>query len=140
MTSPAYEAAVLQPLVTDEQIRQRAEALIGKANQRQLWLLFLDDESVQLPLLIPIDGLPPRPTDENTARVIDRVREVMADIGAESLVIVLERHASATLSVHDRDWARSLYAACEGSGVALRAQLVSHRAGVLLLDPAEYRD
>lgn len=136
--TPTHDETVLQPLVSDEQVRERVDALIGKANQRQLWMLFLDEDGVQLPLLIPIDGLPARPTDEDTARVLDRVREVMVEIGAEFLVVVIERYASKTLTVHDRDWARSIAAACSATGIRLRAQLVSHRAGVSLLSAADF--
>jgi hypothetical protein len=136
MNSPApkktvsFEESALQPLRSDAEIQERVEALIGRANMRQLWLLFLDELDVQLPLLIPIDGLPAVPSDDQTAEVLDRVSEVMGEIGASSVIIVIERYAAATLTEHDIAWAQSLRRGCEASGVVLRAQLLSHRAGV----------
>jgi hypothetical protein len=123
------EAAVI-PLRTDSDIQKRVEQLIGRANVRQLWLLFLDDLDTQLPLLIPIGGLPPYPLDGQTADVLDHVREVMGDVGASSIVVVHERYASSTLSGPDIAWAQSLREGCAGTGITLRAQLLSHRSGV----------
>jgi hypothetical protein len=130
MKPPQYDDTALTPLSTDAAIQERVEQLIGRANQRQLWLLFLDEFEVQLPLLIPIDGLPVEPSDDETARLLDRVREVMGDIGASSIVVVLERYGAANLTVHDGEWARSIRRACEASGLLLRALFLSHRSGV----------
>jgi hypothetical protein len=130
MKSPNYDETVSTPLATDADIHKRVEQLIGKANQRQLWLLFLDELGVQLPLLIPIDALPTAPSDAQTAEVLDRVREVMGEIGASALVVVIERYGPSTLTAQDIEWARSLHRACDASGVVLRAQLLSHRTGV----------
>ena len=130
MKPPDYDDTVLTPLTSDADIQDRVEQLIGRANQRQLWLLFLDELDLQLPLLVPIDGLPTEPSDDQTAQVLDRVREVMGDIGASSLVVVIERYGPATLTPQDVEWARSLRRACDASGVVLRAQLLSHRTGV----------
>jgi hypothetical protein len=124
------DSTALNPLTTDSQIQERVANLIGRANVRQLWLLFLDELDLQLPLLIPIDGLPALPSDEQTAEVIDRVREVMGEIGASSVIVVLERYAAANLTEQDRAWATSISRGCEASGVPLRAQLLSHRSGV----------
>jgi hypothetical protein len=125
-----YEETQLLPLTTDQDIERRVADLIGRANSRQLWLLFLDEVDVQLPLLIPIEGLPSQPTDEQAERVVGRVRELMSEIGASSVVTVLERYGSATLSAQDAAWVRSLRHGCVEQGVTLRAQLLSHRTGV----------
>jgi hypothetical protein len=130
MKPPQYDETALVPLSTDAAIQERVEQLIGRANQRQLWLLFLDEFDLQLPLLIPIDGLPIQPSDDGTAELLDRVREVMGDVGASSIVVVIERYGAATLTPHDGDWARSIRRVCEASGLSLRAQLLSHRNGV----------
>jgi hypothetical protein len=85
---------------------------------------------VQLPLLIPIESLPTEPTNEQTDEVINRVRELMGEIGASAIIIVLERYGAASLTAQDVAWARSLRAGCADKGVSLRAQLLSHRTGV----------
>jgi hypothetical protein len=137
MKPTAYEETQLLPLTTDDDIERRVADLVGRANSRQLWLLFLDEVDVQLPLLIPIEGLPSQPSDEQTERVVDHVRELMGEIGATSVITVLERYAAASLSVQDAAWARSLRESCDRHGVTLRAQLLSHRTGVRLLSKDE---
>jgi hypothetical protein len=116
--------------VSDAEIEQRVADLIGRANSRQLWLLFLDEFAVQLPLLIPIESFPSEPSVDEAEGVILRTRELMGEIGASEVVIVLERYGAPTLTAQDAAWARALHAACEGQCVALRAQLLSHRTGV----------
>jgi sugar phosphate isomerase/epimerase len=125
-----YEETELLPLVTDAEIERRVADLIGRANSRQLWLLFLDEFAVQLPLLIPIDSLPTVPAAEEADGVIHRVRELMGEIGASAVIIVLERYGATTLTAQDAAWARALHTACDEQGVTLRAQLLSHRTGV----------
>jgi hypothetical protein len=137
MKPPPYDESRLVPLASDAIIHERVTELIGRANQRQLWLLFLDEFDVQLPLLIPIDGLPPSP-DGYTPTVIANVRELMDDIGAASLIVVWERYGPAALSAGDTAWARALAAACVAEHLGLRAMLLSHRGGVRWLAPDDY--
>jgi hypothetical protein len=132
-----YEESELLPLISDQDIERRVADLIGRANTRQLWLLFLDEFDIQLPLLIPIEGLPSAPTDEQTDAVLERVREVMGEIGATTVISVIERYGASTLTTQDAAWVRSLRRGCAERGLSLRAQLLSHRTGVRLLDAAE---
>jgi hypothetical protein len=130
MNTTTIEEARQAPLITDDDIRRRVSDLIGRANVRQLWLLFLDSENIQLPLLIPIDGLPSEPTEDQSARVVMNVAEVMIDIEASSIVIVWERYGAPKLTAQDAAWARSLNQACRAHRITLRAMLLSHRTGV----------
>ena len=139
MTVP-YEETQLLPLLTDADIESRVADLVGRANSRQLWLLFLDETHVQLPLLVPIEGLPAEPTAEQAAGVVYRVREVMGEIGATEVVTVLERYGPSALTAQDAAWARSLRSACADAGVVLRAQLLSHRTGARLIGAEEFSD
>jgi hypothetical protein len=138
MNPPQYEETQLLPLVTDADIERRVADLIGRANSRQLWLLFLDEFDVQLPVLIPIESLPAEPTDDQTELVISRVRELMAEIGASSVITVLERYGAATLTAQDAAWSRSLRTNCVRNRVTLRAQLLSHRTGVRWIAESEF--
>jgi hypothetical protein len=139
MTVP-YEETQLLPLLTDADIERRVADLVGRANSRQLWLLFLDEMHVQLPLLVPIEGLPAEPSAEQAAGVVYRVREVMGEIGATEVVTVLERYGPSALTAQDAAWVRSLRSACTEAGVILRAQLLSHRTGVHLIGAEEFAD
>jgi hypothetical protein len=65
MTFTPYEETQLLPLTTDDQIERRVADLVGRAHTRQLWLLFLDEVDVQLPLLIPLEGLPLEPSHDD---------------------------------------------------------------------------
>jgi hypothetical protein len=138
MNPPQYDDTQLLPLTTDADIERRVADLVGRANNRQLWLMFLDEFDVQLPLLIPIESLPAEPTDDQTELVISQVRELMADIGASSVIAVLERYGAAALTAQDAAWSRSLWACCAQNGVTLRAQLLSHRTGVRWIAESEF--
>jgi hypothetical protein len=139
MKPPSYQETELLPLATDAEIEQRVADLIGRANSRQLWLLFLDEFAVQLPLLIPIESLPTEPTPEGAERVIQGVHELMGEIGASAVVTVLERYGAATLTAQDAAWARALRTGCDQQCVTLRAQLLSHRTGVRWIADEEWR-
>jgi hypothetical protein len=132
-----YEESELLPLITDQDIERRVADLIGRANSRQLWLLFLDEFDIQLPLLIPIEGLPSVPTDEQTEAVLERVREVMGEIGATTVITVIERYGASALTAQDAAWVRSLRHGCAERGLTLRAQLLSHRTGVRWIEATE---
>jgi sugar phosphate isomerase/epimerase len=135
--SVPYEETQLMPLITDQDVERRVADLIGRANSRQLWLLFLDESDIQLPLLVPIEGLPSEPTDEQADAVLERVREVMGEIGATAVITVLERYGAPSLTMQDAAWVRALRRGCSRRGVTLRAQLLSHRTGVRWIGPEE---
>jgi hypothetical protein len=124
-----FDEARAHPLTSDSEIETRVSGLIGRANQRQIWLLFLDSDDVQLPLLIPIDGMPVRP-DDSIAGFAATVASSMSEIEASSVIVVLERYADATITESDRLWARAISAAFSDRSLRLRALLISHRRGV----------
>jgi hypothetical protein len=128
----------LSPLTSDSQIEARVTTLIGAAHMRQLWLLFLDADDCQLPLVIPIGGLPQSPERKHTRAVMRSVVELMHEMGAVGLVIILERNGPARISPNDSTWARQLANACRAAGVTPRAFLLSHRNGVRWIAPDDY--
>jgi hypothetical protein len=126
------------PLWTDTLIERRVRDLVGPAQTRQLWLMFLDENEVQLPLLIPIDDLPQRPRDEDTRGVVANVMNVMEEIGAVKLMVVWERYGPAHLSEDDTRWMQSFAKACGAVRLPLRAMLLSHRKGVRWIGADDY--
>lgn len=134
----SYTDARLVPLRTDDDILDRVTSLIGRATLRQLWLLFLDADDVQLPLLVPIDGLPSDADADHCEWVARRVRDFIDAGEAAQLILVWERYASPTLTAQDAARSRSLHEACVEHSVPLRALLLSHRAGVRWIAPDDY--
>jgi hypothetical protein len=137
MKTPAYEDSTLVPLSTDALVRERAAALIGRAIRRQLWVMFLDEDDVQLPVLVPIEGLPAEPeAGDQLARAL---RELVDRVAAHSVVLVLERYGGEELTASDRAWASALHDATAAGAVRLRGILLSHRRGVGWVAQDDYR-
>lgn len=124
-----FDEARLHPLRSDSEIEARVTELIGRANQRQLWLLFLDEQAVQLPVLMPVETMPLRP-DDTIQGLAALVSESMSDLRASSVIVVFERYADAAITESDRLWARAICGAFSDRSIALRALLISHRSGV----------
>lgn len=137
MKPPAYEDSTLAPLSTDALIQQRAAALVGRAIRRQLWVMFLDENDVQMPVLMPIDGIPTEP--EEGDRLSKALRELVDGVGAHSVVLVLERYGGQELTTSDVAWARALHDAAASVEIRLRAILLSHRGGVRWVAQDDYR-
>ena len=132
MTMPSFPDA--PPLLTDADVLRRVEALIGPASSpRTLWLLPVDGDDRQTPVVTPIDDVPRRPDD-----MVDGLGTVLAGIapdlatagGSGSVIFVLERLGSDHVSADDREWAEVLEVTCTRIGVGLRGVYLSTRAGV----------
>jgi len=137
MTSP-YTHHSHAPLSTNIAIEERVAAMIGSANYRQLWALFLDPFDLQLQPLISINSLPVLPEWPDLVEVVRRLDEVMHNIGAARLVLVWERFASPHLSDLDLIWVRQLAAACFRQEIPLRAVLLSHCGGIRWIAPDDF--
>lgn len=99
------------PLLTDDDVLDRVTALVGPAlTARQLWLLFLDGDRRQAPMVVPIEDLPERPEDlENLGFVVQGVMPALAtDAGAGAVVFVLERRGPDVATATDEAWADHL--------------------------------
>lgn len=135
MTPLSAADAESLPITTDQQVEDRVASIIGRANRRQLWMLFLTADDVQLPVILPLADYPSSPSPEMSARLGSTVRQCVDEIDAAQVVLVWERCQGRDLTPTDTAWAKSAVAACREAGVPLRAQLVSHRAGVRWLAP-----
>jgi hypothetical protein len=133
MTIPNPANAPL--LLTESDVLERVERLVGRATvARQLWIMFVDGDGRQAPVVLPISDLPLRPE----GRVIDNLAAVMAgmcvdlttDVGGGSVVLTLERIGpDAALDV-DRKWAAALRKACVRAGATVRGVYLSTSGGV----------
>lgn len=138
MTDISAETAENEPLVTDELIEQRVRAIVGRACRRQVWMLFLDEDDVQIPLILPMADYPPFPGEGNAAVFAARVSEIVEVAGAARVIFVWERYAGEQLTSTERAWARELQKACLSEGVQVRAQVLSHKRGVRWMAPEDY--
>lgn len=138
MTPISASAATHEPLVSDELIEQRVSDLIGRACRRQLWLLFLTADDVQVPLLMPTDDFPGSPRPEYVQALVHAIIEILETAGATQLIVVWERYAGADLTASDRAWARQVHDECAVRGVRVRAQLLSHKRGVRWIAPDDF--
>jgi hypothetical protein len=122
-----------QPLYTDDDVHERVDSLIGPASQdRCLWLILVDGDRRQAPVIMPIEDSPPRPDPE----LIDGLQTVLAgladelatDAGPGSCVFVWER-LGARLRDGDELWADALAGAARGAGIACLGVFVSTPVG-----------
>lgn len=132
------EEARHQPVVTDAEVEARVADLVGRACRRQFWMLFLDDESRQIPLVMPMDDYPASPDDGNIDMFALRIKEIMHAEDAAQVIFVWERRLGERATPADRAWASALGAACREIGVVVRAQLISYRGGVRWFPLDEY--
>ncbi len=137
MPIPAYESTITEPLSTDALIQERVTSLVGRACRRQFWLLFLDEDSIQLPLLVPIGDPPAYPQPESDA-LLGMVENAAESVGAASVVVVIERYADDTLTPSDLAWAAWLDTAFRDHAIDLRGMLLSHRRGVRWIARDDY--
>lgn len=104
--------------------------------RRQLWLMFLDAEAFQLPLLMP-SSIPRHPGKRHTDNFAHFVGDLVEELDAAAVVFVLERPGSDSLSQTDREWLGLAANACHRAGVLLRGPLLCHDGGLRWIGPED---
>lgn len=122
------------PLRTDADVLERVEALVGTAaSPSTLWLLLVDGDDRQAPVVLPVHDMPRRP-DETLDGLGALLRGVVPDLatdsGPGSAVLVRERLGDAAVTDDDRAWATALVDVCQRCGVRLRGVFASTPRGV----------
>ncbi len=133
MTTPS--PTDLPILLTDADVLHRVRTLVGPAcTDRQLWVMFVDGDGRQAPVLMPIAELPRFPDPErvaNLTRILGGLHDELAtDLGPGSVILTLERLGPDHMLPQDRDWAQALTDACTAGAVELRGLLLSTPGGV----------
>ncbi|HSK58443.1 MAG TPA: hypothetical protein VK935_05245 [Actinomycetospora sp.] len=122
------------PLLTDADVHERVDVLIGPAVQdRCLWLVLVDGDRKQAPVVMPVEDSPPQPD----AEMVDGLQTVLAgfveelatDAGPGSCVFVWER-LGARLRDGDELWSEALAGAARGAGLACLGVFVSTPVGI----------
>ena len=137
MKTPNYEDTHEHPLITDEDVLERVTLLVRNALRRQLWLMFLDGEDRQLPVLMPTD-VPANPKTTDATNLARFIRGVNDELEATSIVVSLERRGSDEISNDDRAWFRLVRDACAMAELRLRGPLLVHTRGVRWVAAEEY--
>src|SRR5215472_4476698 len=130
---PAPSADIAVPLRTDEDVLRRVDLLINPDArlERSIWLLFLSASGVQLPVVVPIDGVPEQP-DLTSARSLCWViaEALRNNVPGGHAIVVLTRPGAATAGPVDRDWAATLHRAAGDRGASLRMVCLATPSGL----------
>ncbi len=130
----SYDESLRTPIRTAGDVEERVRALVGAAITRKVWLLFLDEEDVQLPVIIPIEELPERAPEEDA--LVPLLRSLRESV--HSVIVVFERPGGRVLSRSDRAWVRSLNAGVLRANVRSAGLVLSHDTGVRWLSPDDW--
>jgi hypothetical protein len=123
-------AALDAPLSTDALLAEGVHALLGPALRPQIWIFLLDEESRLLSPVMPCDDFPERPSASDASRFGRFLAAVVAQTGAASAAVVVERPGGPWLTDRDRTLLRMLHDGCLAADAPVRAMLLSHRRGV----------
>src|SRR5215472_171134 len=124
------------PLRTDEDVLRRVDLLVDldARQQRSIWLLFLSASGVQLPVVVPIDGVPEYP-DLTTARSLCWViaEALRHNVPGGHAIVVLTRPGGGAADDADLNWAATLHRAAGERGASLRMVCLATPSGVCRL-------
>ncbi|MDQ4215283.1 hypothetical protein [Microbacterium capsulatum] len=132
-------------LAGDDDLRDAIELLLQRANQRQLWLLFIDGRGCLGEPLMPMADYPEDPHEEvavddlgevsHGGLIAHRIGMLRELTGNASVVLVWEQVVGETLDDDTRSWAREMQRQMSLLGIPLRAQYLLHAQGVRPLRP-----
>ncbi|MFD1522735.1 hypothetical protein [Pseudonocardia yunnanensis] len=132
---PIPNAADAPLLVTDADVLRRVTDLVGTAAVvRQLWMMFVDGDCRQSPVVMPISDIPEHPESgllDGLAMVLSGLRdELTTDLGPGSVILTLERRGPDAVLPADREWRRALALTCDRAEMGLRGLFLSTDAAV----------
>jgi len=132
---PIPNAADAPLLLTDADVLRRVTDLIGTASAvRQLWVMFVDGDCRQTPVIMPISDIPEHPEVgplDGLALVLAGLRgELTTDLGPGSVILTLERLGPDAVLPADREWRRALALTCDRAEMGMRGLFLSTDAGV----------
>jgi hypothetical protein len=137
MSIPRYDDVRDESLESDQKLLERTQLLLEHALRRQVWLMFLDDEEHQLPLVMP-SYVPRSPGARDAARFAQFLRQVVEQCDATSIVITLERPGHDGVSEVDGEWFRLIAKACAIAELPLRGPMLCHDRGVRWIAHEDY--
>lgn len=137
-----------RPLRSDDDLRDLLELLIQRANQRQMWLLFIDERGCLGDPIMPMADYPDDPAELTRAddlgelthaRLLMHRAGMLCEItGNVQIALAWERIGANRVDVDDQAWARAMHEAAADLGIPLRAQFLVHSRGVRQLRLDDY--
>jgi hypothetical protein len=123
-----------QTINNDADARELLSRALGPALRRQLWAFLLDAEGTQLPVVIPIDGIPVSPAEDELRSIVSSLGRVLDEFGpGGSILFALERPGAEAPHGFDELWADSLHAAARDEGVDVFAIYLVHNDGLRMM-------
>ena len=123
-------------LLTDpHDLDDRVRQLIPCAIRRQLWVILLDEDDLQIPVMVPIGELPLRRREGDDEGLGDMLTLLSEEYGAAAFVFVVERTGSSRLRDSDRNWLEFLSDLGVGRRFEVRAAYLSHDTGTVRYRP-----
>ena len=124
--------ATAPPLRTDDDVARRVAALIGRATRDDtLWLLFVDGDDRQTPVVMPVEEASGPPDREMVMALGNVLEGVLPDLataaGVGSVVFVRERLGPDFVVPADRAWAEELATMCREREIRSRGVHLSTR-------------
>ena len=110
------------PIRSDEDLTARWAGMLEPPvfGARSLWLTWIDDEGLMLPVVLPVDDIPPVPDSE----MLEGLRRLHVGVAAShlprggSLAMALCRPGLPQITKDDEAWAKALREAFDGVPVA----------------------
>lgn len=133
-----HDEAVDVPLDTPEAVERRIRDTVGRAIRRQTWLLLLDEQLRQLPVMLPIEDLPERPEAATAEGLAGMFTMVADEFAVHGVVVVLERPGEGVIHADERAWLRSFDTALRDAGLKNSGFVLSHTRGVRWLPMDEW--
>lgn len=123
------------PLLTDDDVHDRVAALVGPATQDGcVWLMLVDGDRRQAPLVIPLADSPRRPETHLVHGLRDMLahlgHQLATDAGPGACLFTFERLGPTATGPDDEEWARALHGAATGAGLGTVGVFLSTPAGV----------
>lgn len=125
------------PLTTDADVLDRVGSCIDQQSRarRSLWLMFLDSDGIQLPVLVPVDDMPEHPAPADARALCHVIAHVLLDAApGGSAVISLTRPGTGVVRGSDQQWNNALHKAAASEGAMIRMVCLATKDGVSRLD------
>jgi len=137
MTIPSFDSVRDLPVASDADLAQRLSLMLATAVRRQVWLMFLDEDDRQLPVIVP-NKMGTKPRSADATALATYITNLCHELNASSVVITYERRGREAITDSDRAWLLCLRNACVIAGVRFRGPFLCHNYGVIQVAPDEY--